>query len=83
MADEHFFYISPNNISKNCFTLDAEEAHHALNVLRLQVDDEIWLLDGVGTAYRGIIREKAELCPEKYWKQYRALLKQTQQCILQ
>ena len=58
MADEHFFYISPNNISKNCFTLDAEEAHHALNVLRLQVDDEIWLLDGVGTAYRGIIREK-------------------------
>ena len=61
MADEHFFYISPNNISKNCFTLDAEEAHHALNVLRLQVDDEIWLLDGVGTAYRGIIRENGRV----------------------
>ena len=61
MADEHFFYISPNNISKNCFTLDAEEAHHALNVLRLQVEDEIWLLDGVGTAYRGIIRENGQV----------------------
>ena len=61
MADEHFFYISPNNISKNCFTLDAEEAHHALNVLRLQVEDEIWLLDGVGTAYRGIIRENGRV----------------------
>jgi len=61
MADEHFFYISPNNISKNCFTLDAEEAHHAVNVLRLQAEDEIWLLDGVGTAYRGIIRENGRV----------------------
>ena len=60
MADEHFFYISPDNISKNCFTLDAEETHHALNVLRLQVDDEIWLLDGVGIAYRGIIKNNGQ-----------------------
>ena len=35
--------------------------HYALNVLRLQVDDEIWLLDGVGTAYRGIIRENGRV----------------------
>ncbi len=60
MADEHFFYISPNNISKNCFTLDAEEAHHAVNVLRLKAEDEIWLLDGVGTAYRGIIKNNGQ-----------------------
>ena len=60
MADEHFFYISPDNISKNCFTLDAEETHHVLNVLRLQVDDEIWLLDGVGIAYRGIIKNNGQ-----------------------
>ena len=63
MADEHFFYISPNNISKNCFTLDAEETHHVLNVIRLQVEDEIWLLDGVGMAYRGIIRENGRVVP--------------------
>ena len=60
MPDEHFFYISPDNISKNCFTLDAEETHHVLNVLRLQVDDEIWLLDGVGIAYRGIIKNNGQ-----------------------
>ncbi|MAO86585.1 MAG: 16S rRNA (uracil(1498)-N(3))-methyltransferase [Candidatus Marinimicrobia bacterium] len=60
MADEHFFYISPDNISKNCFTLDEEETHHVLNVLRLQVDDEIWLLDGVGIAYRGIIKNNGQ-----------------------
>ena len=65
MADEHFFYISPNNISKNCFTLDAEETHHVLNVIRLQVEDEIWLLDGVGTAYSGIIRENGRVVSGK------------------
>ena len=60
MADEHFFYISPNNLTKNRFTLDAEEAHHASNVLRLKVDDEIWLLDGLGTAYKGIIKQNGQ-----------------------
>jgi 16S rRNA (uracil1498-N3)-methyltransferase len=34
--------------------------HYALNVLRLQVDDEIWLLDGVGIAYRGIIKNNGQ-----------------------
>ncbi|HBN45412.1 MAG TPA: RsmE family RNA methyltransferase [Candidatus Marinimicrobia bacterium] len=57
MAGEHFFYISPNQITGNRFTLDTGEGHHAVNVLRLQVDDEIWLVDGVGTAYKGIITE--------------------------
>lgn len=55
MAGEHYFYLSPNQINEDHFTLDAEEAHHAANVLRLQVNDEIWLLDGVGSAYKGII----------------------------
>ena len=50
----------PINISKNWFTLDAKEVHYALNVLRLQVDDEIWLLDGVGIAYRGIIKNNGQ-----------------------
>lgn len=60
MADEYFFYISPHNIRKNSFTLDAEETHHAFNVLRLNVDDEIWLLDGLGTAYKGIIKQNGQ-----------------------
>ncbi len=60
MANEHFFYISPDNITKNSFTLDAEEAHHASNVLRMKVEDEIWLLDGLGTAYKGIIKQNGQ-----------------------
>ena len=57
MANEHFFYLSPDNITKNRFKLDSEEAHHAFHVLRLNVDDEIWMLDGEGTAYKGIIKQ--------------------------
>jgi len=60
MANEHFFYISPNHITKNSFKLDNEEAHHATHVLRLNVDDEIWLLDGEGIAYKGIIKQNGQ-----------------------
>lgn len=60
MADEHFFYISPHNLTNNRFTLDTEEAHHAINVLRMKIDDEIWLLDGLGTAYKGIIKQNGQ-----------------------
>ena len=57
MANEHFFYLSPDNITKNRFKLDSEETHHAFDVFRLNVDDEIWMLDGEGTAYKGIIKQ--------------------------
>ncbi len=60
MSGEHFFYISANQITEDHFNLNAEEAHHAANVLRLQVNDEIWLLDGVGTAYKGIITQNGK-----------------------
>lgn len=35
--------------------LPQEEAHHAVKVLRLQVGDEMWLMDGCGTYYRATI----------------------------
>ncbi len=60
MADEHFFYIPPSNITNNHFTLDNDEGHHAVNVLRLGVDDPVHLLDGEGMAYRGIIRSNGQ-----------------------
>lgn len=55
MADEHFFYISPKNISQNAFSLDEKESHHASHVLRMKVGETIWLLDGIGSAYIGEI----------------------------
>ena len=35
--------------------LPQEEAHHAVKVLRLQVGDEMWLMDGFGSFYRATI----------------------------
>jgi 16S rRNA (uracil1498-N3)-methyltransferase len=50
MKEERYFYdplISGE--------LPQEEAHHAVKVLRMQVGDEMWLMDGCGTYYRAII----------------------------
>ena len=58
MADEHFFYISPDNISQNSFSLDDAESHHVSHVLRMNTGDTIWLLDGTGVAYTGKIERK-------------------------
>ena len=50
MKEERFFY-DPQMSGE----LPQEEAHHAVKVLRLQVGDEMWLMDGSGTYYRATI----------------------------
>lgn len=50
MKEERFFY-DPQVSGE----LPSEEAHHAVRVLRLQVGDEIRLMDGKGTFYRATI----------------------------
>lgn len=50
MKEERFFY-DPQVSGE----LPQEEAHHAVKVLRLQVGDEIRLMDGKGTFYRATI----------------------------
>ena len=50
MKEERFFY-DPQVSGE----LPQEEAHHAVKVLRLQVGDEMWLMDGRGTYYRATI----------------------------
>lgn len=50
MKEERFFY-DPSVSGE----LPSEEAHHAVRVLRLQVGDEINLMDGRGTYYRAVI----------------------------
>ena len=50
MKEERFFYDP--QISGE---LPQEEAHHAVKVLRLQVGDEIRLMDGKGIFYRATI----------------------------
>ena len=50
MKEERYFY-DPLVSGE----LPQEEAHHALKVLRMQVGDEMWLMDGCGTYYRATI----------------------------
>ena len=53
MKEQRFFYHPTPESGER----PAEEAGHALRVLRLQMGDEIWLMDGCGTFYRAVITE--------------------------
>ena len=50
MKEERYFY-DPLVSGE----LPQEEAHHAVKVLRMQVGDEMWLMDGCGSYYRATI----------------------------
>jgi|SRR5215813_2764902 len=52
------FYAPPAvfDFDKGTVTLTAEEARHARDVLRLRAGDEIYLFDGQGKEFRGILR---------------------------
>ncbi|MBU0529691.1 16S rRNA (uracil(1498)-N(3))-methyltransferase [bacterium] len=56
MPDKIFFFVDPHNISVSKFFLSSQESHHLIKVLRKQIGTEIWLIDGVGSAYLGIIQ---------------------------
>jgi 16S rRNA (uracil1498-N3)-methyltransferase len=49
------FYLPPQAIQGNRFTLSGSEAHHATHVLRKKAGDEIDLFDGKDTSFRGRI----------------------------
>ena len=52
---DHAFQVSPRALQGNFFSLTKPESNHAIRVLRLQKDDEICLLDGLGNGYRAIV----------------------------
>src|SRR5690242_17558052 len=49
------FYIPPSAIRDKSFILSGSEAHHALDVLRKKIGDEIDLFDGKDLSFRGRI----------------------------
>lgn len=51
------FYAPPESISENIISLPADEARHAASVLRLKQGAVVIVVDGLGVAYRGEIRE--------------------------
>ena len=54
MKEVRFFYV-PNASSVN--ELPEEEAQHAVRVLRMEMGDEMMLMDGMGTFYRAVVTE--------------------------
>ena len=54
MKEVRFFYV-PNASSVNA--LPEEEAQHAVRVLRMEMGDEMMLMDGEGIFYRAIVTE--------------------------
>jgi len=62
LPDFWSFFVDPDKIKKNHFTLNKKESHHLSNVLRIKAGELVWLVDGVGTTYNGIIEN---ILPEK------------------
>ncbi len=56
MSDKIFFLVDPDNITNNQFSLNKQESHHLINVLRKPIGTEIWLIDGIGSVYSGIFQ---------------------------
>ena len=53
--EENYFRLNPDKINQNYFSLNKAESNHFLKSLRGNIGDEIWLLDGLGIAYKGVI----------------------------
>jgi len=66
MIPDKAFYVSPQNIESGQFVLDPDESNHLINVLRLSINQEIFLLDGKGNGYHSIIKKvsKAQVSGE-------------------
>ena len=76
MKEARYFYV-PNASKTN--ELPADEATHALRVLRLKEGDEIFLMDGEGCFYRAVVTLASKRCnyeiqecvqKEKDWSSY-------------
>lgn len=53
----HYFYEATLQADLTQITLSEQEAHHALKVMRMQVGNNIYLIDGKGGNYTGSITE--------------------------
>ena len=56
MPDKIFFFVNAKNILNNQFFLSEQESHHLIKVLRKPIGTEIWLIDGIGSAYYGTLQ---------------------------
>jgi 16S rRNA (uracil1498-N3)-methyltransferase len=46
------FYVKPDDIKGQSFSISGEQAHYIVNVRRFKSDDEIMIFDGLGNSYK-------------------------------
>ena len=51
------FYVKPENIKGDIINISGDEAHHIVDVMRLKKGDEVVAFDGIGTEFKGIIKD--------------------------
>ena len=51
------FYVPKGSIEGDRITIGGKEAHHILDVMRLNVSDKVTVFDGTGTEYAGVVTE--------------------------
>ena len=51
------FYVPKENVKNGKIIIDGEEAHHVLDVMRLEDDDKVVVFDGTGNEYTGFIKD--------------------------
>lgn len=51
------FFLSPEQCQSDSLTLAGGQAHHALHVLRLRLDDQVLVLDGAGHELLAAVRQ--------------------------
>lgn len=52
----HRFYVPAETLSEQIAIIKGEEFKHLANVLRLKPGDDVWLFDGIGHEFAGIIQ---------------------------
>jgi 16S rRNA (uracil1498-N3)-methyltransferase len=50
------FYVKPEDLKEQSFSINGEQVHHILNVRRFKINDEIMIFDGLGNSYKAQIR---------------------------
>ncbi len=53
--EQFVFYAPPDSVNGDVISLSKDEVHHARNVLRLKENSQVVVVDGLGTAYRGLL----------------------------
>jgi 16S rRNA (uracil1498-N3)-methyltransferase len=46
------FYVKPDDIKGQSFSISGEQAHYLVNVRRFKTDDKIMIFDGLGNSYK-------------------------------